>query len=144
MQECYKLIYSVQKDFPKWAKVLPEIKRIRTAQKQLNSHLTEIIPICYAQDCETGWFEYRTFLDYMLTKTGLLDIVDDVNTTEPVILAVTFDGGKIRRFFSHVTGGFKLVNKRCINPRTGKLLFSETGIEGAKPCPLFPTQSCFH
>jgi hypothetical protein len=32
-------------------------------------------------------------------------------------------------FFSHVTGGFKLVDKWCINPRTGALLFSEMGIE---------------
>jgi hypothetical protein len=45
----------------------------------------------------------------MLQKNGLLEIVDDVNTTNPVIVAVTFDGGKISRFFSHVTGGFKQV-----------------------------------
>ncbi len=128
-KECYKSIYKVQKDFPRWAKVLPEIKRIRAAQKQLNSHLSETIPICYAQERETGWFEYRKFLDYMLQKSGLLDIIDDESTNDPVIIAVTFDGGKVSRFFSHVTGGFKLVDKRCVNPKTGKLLFSETGIE---------------
>ena len=51
----------VQKSFPKWAKVLPEIKRIRGAQKKSNSHLSDLIPISYAQDHETGWFEYRPF-----------------------------------------------------------------------------------
>ena len=35
----------------------------------------------------------------MLTKNVLLDIVDDVTTNDPVIVAVTFDGGKISRFF---------------------------------------------
>jgi hypothetical protein len=35
-----------------------------------------------------------------LTKNGLLDIVDDGTTNDPVIVAVTFDGGKISRFFS--------------------------------------------
>jgi hypothetical protein len=49
----------------------------------------------------------------MLQKNGLLEIVDDVNTTNPVIVAVTFDGGKISRFFSHVTGGFNQVVPRC-------------------------------
>lgn len=42
-QESYKAIYSTQKTFPKWAKVLPEIKRIRAAQNKLNSHLNDII-----------------------------------------------------------------------------------------------------
>jgi len=83
----------VQKSFPKWAKVLPEIKRIRGAQKKSNSHLSDLIPISYAQDCETGWFEYRPFLEYILKKTVLLDIIDDDSTTEPVLVAVTFDGG---------------------------------------------------
>jgi hypothetical protein len=65
----------------------------------------------------------------MLTKTRLLDVIDDINTTEPVIVAVTFDGGKIGRLFPMSREFFKLVDKWCINPRTGKLLFSETGIK---------------
>ncbi|MFO0447017.1 MAG: hypothetical protein ACK51L_05025 [bacterium] len=58
------------------------------------------IPIEYSPDRETGRFEYRRFLDYMLARNGLLGLVDDVNNTNPVVVAVTFDGGKISRFFS--------------------------------------------
>jgi hypothetical protein len=33
-----------------------------------------------------------------MTKNGLLDIVDDGTTNDPVIVAVTFYGAKISRF----------------------------------------------
>ncbi len=112
--------------------MLPEIKRIQASQKQLNTHLQDVIPIEYAADRETSWFNYRRFIDFMLQKNGLLEIVDDVNTTNPVVVAVTFDGGKISRFFSHVTGGFKQVDPRCRNPNTGALLFSVSGNENVQ------------
>jgi hypothetical protein len=41
----------------------------------------------------------------MLEKKGLLPIINDPNTTNPVIVAVTFDGGEISHFSSHVTSG---------------------------------------
>jgi len=31
-QECYKILYPVQKSFPKWAKILPEVKNIQKAE----------------------------------------------------------------------------------------------------------------
>ncbi len=117
----------MQRQFPKWAKVLPEIKRIQRAQYSLNSYLNEIIPIHIEPNRETGRFHYRAYLDYLLSKFGLLDIIDDTSTTEPVKVAVTFDGGSVSRFLGHVTGGYKLVDKRCIDPKTGLLLFGETG-----------------
>ncbi len=49
----------------------------------------------------------------MLAKNRLLDIVDDVATNDPVIVAVTFDGGKISHFFLHATGGCKQVDHCC-------------------------------
>jgi hypothetical protein len=64
----------------------------------------------YSQDRETGWFQYCQFLEYMLEKNGLLPIIDDPYTTNPVIVVVTFDGGKNSCFFSHVTSGFKQVD----------------------------------
>jgi hypothetical protein len=70
-----------------------------------------IIPIQYEPDREFGSFQYRRFMDYILDKFDLLQVVDDPTTTEPVQVAVTFDGGKISRFVGHVTGGYKLVNK---------------------------------
>jgi hypothetical protein len=68
----------------------------------------------------------------MLAKNGLLDIVDDVATNDPVIVAVTFDGGKISRFFSHVTGGFKQVDHYCNYPKKDTPLFSESGFHNVK------------
>jgi hypothetical protein len=52
--------------------VLPEIKRIQASQKQLNTHLQDVIPIEYAADRETGWFNYRQFIDFMLQNMGCL------------------------------------------------------------------------
>jgi hypothetical protein len=101
----------VQKSFPKWAKVLPEVKLIQKAQKLLNGHLNDIPPIHIEPDHETGRFDYRAFTDHLLSKYRLLDIIDDPSTTESVKVAVTFDEAKISRFLSHVTGGFKLVDR---------------------------------
>lgn len=119
----------MQKTFPKWAKVLPEVKQIQRAQRRLNNHLNEIIPISYEPDRETGTFQYREYVELLLDRFGLLPLINDPSTTEPVQVAVTFDGGKISRFLGHVTGGFKLVDRRSINPKTGTPLFGETGIE---------------
>ena len=80
----------------------------------------------------------------MLAKNGLLNMEDDETTTDPVIVAVTFDGRKISRFFSHVTGGFKLVDHRCRDPKKGTPLFSDSGVHNVqshKHC--FPIKVCF-
>ncbi len=69
------------------------------------------------------------FLDYLLSKYGLLDIVQSEDALDPFKVAVTFDGGSVNRFLGHVTGGFKLVDKGCIHPITGEPLFSDSGIE---------------
>jgi len=80
----------------------------------------------------------------MLARNGLLGLVDDVNNTNPVVVAVTFDGGKISRFFFHVTGGFKQVDPRCKDPRTGALLFSCSGNENVQShVHCFPLKVCF-
>jgi hypothetical protein len=55
----------------------------------------------------------------------------------PVIVAVTFDGGYLSKFLTHMTGGFKLVDPCCINPLTGELLFGENGctkVQSHTPC----------
>jgi hypothetical protein len=65
----------------------------------------------------------------MLKKFGLLDLINDPNRTEPVQVAVTFDGGKVSRFLGHVTGGFKLVDKQCIDPKYGTFLFGDAHVE---------------
>ncbi len=64
-----------------------------------------------------------------MSKFGLLAIINDPSITDPVKVAVTFDGGSISRFLGHVTGGFKLVDKRCADPKTGELPFGESGID---------------
>jgi hypothetical protein len=112
----------VQKTFPKWAKVLPEIKQLQRAQKSLNAHLQEKIPIIIDNIKESAGFDFKLYLEHILSKFSLLYLVKDPSTLEPVKLAVTFDGGSISRFLGHVTGGFKLVDKRCIDPKTGELL----------------------
>jgi len=102
-QECYKILYSVQKGFPKWARILPEVKNIQRAEYKLNNQLNEIIPIIEENGRESAKFEYRAYLDYLLSKFGLLNIVQDNATDVPVVVAVTFDGGAISKFVSHVT-----------------------------------------
>jgi hypothetical protein len=125
-QECYKILYSVQRNFPSSAKVLPEIQHIQRAQYSLNRHLDDVIPISQEENWKTAKFDYRAFTDYILTKFGLMPIITNEETINPVI-AVTFDGGTRSKFLSHVTGGFKLVDPCCINPLTGEPLFGENG-----------------
>jgi len=43
---------------------------------------------------ETGGFDYRSYTEFLLDKYGLLDVVNNVETTEPIRVAVTFDGGR--------------------------------------------------
>ncbi len=93
-------MYSVQQSFPKWAKVLPPVKHIQKAQYALNRHLNVMIPIKVEHGRKTAQFEYRQFTDYLLSKYGLLDIIQDQRTTEPVIIAITFDGGGLSASFS--------------------------------------------
>jgi len=45
------------------------------------------------------------------------------------MVSVTFDGSKVSRFLGHVTGGFKLVDQCCINPKSGELLFGKGNVE---------------
>jgi hypothetical protein len=57
---------------------------------------------------------------------------------------VTFDGGAISRFVGHVTGGYKLVDKRCRNPKTNELLFGESGNEKVQShIHYFPIKTAF-
>jgi hypothetical protein len=81
-----------------WAKVLPEVKQIQKSQKLLNGHLRDVLPNHIEPDHETERFDYRRFTEHTLSKYGLLDIIDDPNTTEPVQVAITFDGAKISRY----------------------------------------------
>ena len=59
---------------------------------------------------ESARFEYRAYIDQILSKFALLDIVKDNVTVEPAVVAVTFDGVAISKFVIHVTAGFKLVD----------------------------------
>jgi hypothetical protein len=66
-------------------------------------------------------------MEFLLEKCGLLDIINNGDTTEPVKKAVTCDGGSISRFLGHVIGGFTLVDSRCKTPKTGEPLFGDSG-----------------
>jgi hypothetical protein len=96
--------------------VLPEIKSIQKAQYRLDSHLEDSLPIKLEAGRETGYFEYCQYTELILEKYGLLEIVNNPNTTDPVKVTGTFDGGSVSRFLGHVTGGYKLVDKRAKHP----------------------------
>ncbi len=117
----------MQRTFPKWAKVLPEIKSIQKAQYRLDVHLQGELPLHLEAGKETGYFQYRPYVEYLLHKFGLLEISNDIATTEPVRVAVTFDGGSVSHFLGHVTGGLKLVDSRSKHPRTIDPLFGDSG-----------------
>jgi hypothetical protein len=109
--------------------VLPEIKSIQKAQYRLDSHLQDSLPILLEAGRETGYFEYHQYTEFKLEKYGLLEVINDPDTTVPVNVAVTFDGGSVSRFLGHVTGGYKLVDKRAKHPKTKEALFGESGHE---------------
>ncbi len=98
-------MHSVQKKIPKWAKILPEIKQLQRVQKKLNAHLQDVIPTNIDPVRESGAFDYQSYFEHILSKFGLLVIINDPSNTHPVKVAMTFDGGSISRFLGHVTGG---------------------------------------
>ncbi len=49
----------MQKSFPKWAKVLPEIKRVQQAQYNLNGYLQELIPMNVDPVNESAGFNFN-------------------------------------------------------------------------------------
>jgi hypothetical protein len=98
-------MYGVQHHFPKWAKVLPEIKTF----SMHSIHFIHIWKLLFPSNMN------------LIGKLGHLNIGD--SWTIYLISLVYFKLFKISRFVGHVTGGYKLVNKQCINPKTGELLF---------------------
>jgi hypothetical protein len=55
----------------------------------------EIIPLHLEVGRETGGFDYRSYTEFLLDKYGLLDVINNVETTEPIRVAVTFDGRSV-------------------------------------------------
>ncbi len=106
---------------------MPEIKSIQKAQYQLDVHLQGSLPLHLEAGKETGYFQYCPYIEYLLHKFGLLEFINDAATTEPVQVAVTFDGGSVSHFLGHVTGGLKLVDSKSKHPRTTDPLFGASG-----------------
>ncbi len=106
---------------------MPEIKSVQKAQYQLDYHLQGSLPLHLEAGKETGYFQYRPNIEYLLHKFGLLEFINDAATTEPVRVAVTFDGGSVSHFLGHITGGLKLVDSRSKHPRTKDPLFGASG-----------------
>ena len=48
---------------------------------------------------------------------------------EDVLLAATVDGGQLAWKITQISAGLKIVDPRSINPRTGELLFGESGAD---------------
>jgi len=116
--------------------VLPEIKSVQKAQYKLDSHLEDSLPIKLEAGRETGYFEYCQYTELIFEIYGLLEIVNNPNTTDPVNDAVTFDGGSISCFLGHVIGGYKLVDKGAKHPKTRKLYLERAAM---KKCNLMFT-----
>jgi len=106
---------------------LSTIKSVQKVQYALDRCLEERPPIRMEVGRETGFFEYHQYTEYMLEEYGLLHLINDPETTVPVKVAVTFDGGSVSRFLGHVMGGYKLVDQRAEHPLTKEPLFGESG-----------------
>jgi len=159
-QECYKAIYSVQKQFPKWAKVLPEIKQLHKAQKNLNVHLHGRIPISYEPDRETGKFEYKPYLEFLLSKfdpkTGQLlfgeSSIEKVQSHVhcfPIKVAFAKDTKDLYRvefadFFAFLKEyeAEKEFRIKCIFPQDMSSIWKTTGKGGAAKVKTFPCYCC--
>ncbi len=62
--------------------MLPEIKSIQKAQYKLDNHLEEVIPLQLEAGGETGSFDYCSYTEFLLEKYGLLDIINNADTTD--------------------------------------------------------------
>jgi hypothetical protein len=85
----------------------------------------------------------KDFLPYTLTKTSVqfdiekcttyllkkFQLWDHVMAKEDGILAATVDGGQLAWKITQISAGLKIIDPRSINPRTGELLFGESGAD---------------
>jgi len=82
------------------------------------SHSTKSIPI------ERQWkhhqFGYKMLLKFIFDRYGLSEHM----MTSRVEVALTLDGARISKTIGHVTARIKLVDSWCMDPLSGKCLFT--------------------
>lgn len=78
---------------------------------QVNSHLGEMFQ-----------FDYEQTLRLILKTFGLYDIAQ----RESIAICMTMDRAELCDYLNHLTAGIKIIDKRAIDPRSGRPLWSGT------------------
>lgn len=67
-------------------------------------------------------FDYDMTLRLILTTFGLYEIAQ----RSSIEICITLDGAELCDYLSHLTAGIKIIDKRAIDPRSGRPLCSYT------------------
>jgi len=89
---------------------------------QLEQYAGSILPYNITDNAVI--FETKPAVRWLLQKYGLWDYVSN---GENVQLAATVDGGELSWQLTQISAGVKICDARAIDPRSGQLLFSESG-----------------
>ena len=64
-------------------------------------------------------FEFYNLIRLVIKSFGLQDYACTGSTAKPVMLTYTLDGAQLTNELGHLTGGFKIVDPRAIDPLSG-------------------------
>ncbi len=107
--------------------IINERTKLSRIAKELETYGKELLPYELTKTCVK--FDIEKATTFLLKKFGLWDFV---MSDDKVLLAATVDGGQLAWKLTQISAGIKLVDPRSINPRTGELLFGETGVDNVQ------------
>jgi hypothetical protein len=107
--------------------IINEQSKLSRIAKELETYGKELLPYELTKTCIK--FDIEKATTFLLKKFGLWDFV---MSDEKVLLAATVDGGQLAWNLMQISADMKLVDPRSINPRTGELLFGETGVDNVQ------------
>jgi hypothetical protein len=96
--------------------------------RRLERHSEQLIPYVLTENSIK--FDVAAALTFILKRYKLWNRVMAPQPDQgKVTVAATCDGGSLAWNLSHVSAGIKLVDPNTVDPRTGDLMFGETGYE---------------
>jgi len=104
--------------------ILSERSKLSRLASELENYGKDFLP--YIITKTSVQFDIKKCTTYLLKKFKLWDYV---MAKEDVLLAATVDGGQLAWKITQISAGLKIVDPRSINPRTGELLFGESGAD---------------
>jgi hypothetical protein len=95
--------------------------------RKLENYATTLLPYVLTSNAIT--FDVQIAVKWLLKKYGLWRYV---RRGKMVTTAATVDGGELAWKLTQISAGIKICDEKALDPRTGRLLFGESGHDGVQ------------